>query len=737
MFTYSARLNLAEQINQAIRQGQAAIVAGKRGLGQKATVDVGLTQYTDWEHIAVNGNWLTHGYLAGFQDLLDIALRWCDKNQPEIISRHEQSIKRIFPGYDSPYFTVPKDLTNTSSKDERTRFYHHEYQNKLLVGLSRFLLEYLGTASSPALLKIDNACSMSPTALNLLHIFLRNSSSFPLIKFVLFDYEGRIFIPEATKIAFPEYSYPEMAELLNLEQEYSFEKARRIYMSSHGNPMAARAVIACERHGLPVVGYINCKAIVDLYLSTLEREVRQQLVSKFIAQNCESEDYVEVRNYETFDSGFADGEHLKRHNLCMMEYKAGISPLNTLHAQAINNKYKRLEALAEPSEILKNIGLYDTWFSYFGEMFSDPELRRYGSGDEPSNAVFINAAFVLYSLGCGKASAPYLHDFYNAFPKSKFIPTVLYAQSMTYGRYQQPVDLPLAEQYALLNIKKIEESFQDYEKYHYIKVFAENAYAYIKARQGKYEEALDMCMKGNRKMLEIYGDSKFKLHQSILIYNTSQIYEIVKNYEMAEAQLRLAISYDPYYGEYYNDLGNLLSQMTGRAEEALASYDKAIALCPPYYEAYVNRGLLNANLNNRAAAVKDFEMVLEIKPKEWRAFMELGNIRLAHGEYKEALQMYRNAISIEPLNAELQNNTGLACSEYGDTETSIIHYRTAIALNPRHADSHNNLAVELFKTANREESLQHAITAAQIGGDPAYESNLAVLLDFFGRLTKV
>lgn len=223
----------------------------------------------------------------------------------------------------------------------------------------------------------------------------------------------------------------------------------------------------------------------------------------------------------------------------MTEYKAGISPLNTLHAQAIKNKYKRLAALAEPSEILKNIGLYDTWFTYFGEIFADPKLCRYGSGDEPSNATFINAAFVLYSLGCAKASAPYLDEFYNVFPESKFIPTVLYAQAMTYGRYQQPVDLPLAEQYALLNIQKIEESFRNYKKYLYIKVFAENAYAYIKARQGKYEEALDLCMNGNRKMLEIYGDSKFKLHQSILIYNTSQVYEIVKNYELAEAQLRL------------------------------------------------------------------------------------------------------------------------------------------------------------------------------------------------------
>src|SRR5690242_2847642 len=104
MLMYPPRLNLAAQINQAISQSQVVIIAGKRGLAQKATVDAASEAYTGWKQMAVNGNWLTGGYLAGFQDLVDLALEWCDKNQPEIISRYEQSIKRIFPLYDSLHF---------------------------------------------------------------------------------------------------------------------------------------------------------------------------------------------------------------------------------------------------------------------------------------------------------------------------------------------------------------------------------------------------------------------------------------------------------------------------------------------------------------------------------------------------------------------------------------------------------------------------------------------------------
>lgn len=722
-----SRCQFREQVVQAVAQSQLVIILGEKGLGQKPTVDAALGTVTNWETMSSNGNWLTRGYLAGIQDLFDLAFRWCNENEPIIISRHEQSIKRLFTQIDSPHFKIPKDLTNTSSKDERTRFYHHDYQNKLLVGICEFLLDYLSVKSSPLLVRIDNASSMSPTAINLLHIFQRNPASSKLIKFVLFDYERRLFITEAAKVEFSKYDFEGMNQLLRLTETYPLEKAQRIHRASLGNPMIARALVVCERGGIPVIGYLDSRATVDLYLATLPGEQRARMFSELVARDCESENYVEIRNHETFDSAMADREHHKRHCSYLAKYKAGRSPLVTVHAHHIRDKHERLEALAEPSEILKSIGLYDTWFSYFAEIFGDSQLRSHGSGDDPSNAAFINAAFVLYSLGCSKVSVPYLEEFYSNFPDSKFIPTVLYAQSMTYGRYQQPVDLPLAEKYALLNLETIDRRFRHSEKYEYIKVFAENAYAYIKARQGQYAEALALCTSGNERMLTTYGDAKFRLHQSILIYNTSQVYEIVRDYDRAEVQLRLAISYDPYYGEYHNDLGNLLAKMPDRSAEALAAYQRAIELCPPYYEAYLNRGLLHVTLGKQLLALKDFQRALEIRPTDWRAFLELGNIWAARRKYETALRMYQKALAIEPRSVDLQCNTGLAYSECGEVEASLKHYRAALALDSDHAVSHNNLAVELFKLDKLEEALLHATIAAQRSADPDYESNLGLI----------
>ncbi|AGA65334.1 hypothetical protein B488_13420 [Liberibacter crescens BT-1] len=717
----SSKKKIIPEIYEAVLKNTITVIYGERGLGQRQTAVSALSNI-GWQVVQSDGDWFSGGYLGGFQEVIDQAIAWSSDNLPALIIEYQQTLKRLYPLIDLPQFTVPKDLTNTSTKEERTRFYHHEYQNKLLVGLSEFLIKVSKERHLRTILIIDRADGLSPTAQNLIRVLNRLSGGSETFKFLLLDYRQSLFFNGAKELHFGRYSEQEIIAALTLDTTYPPEKRHRIYIASRGNLLRAQAISECDKAGIPVVGYFNPTALIDLYLSTKSADERRTLLLDFIGGNCKSENLISIRNYQTYNSDEKDREHLRLHAICLANYYSGTAPLISLHGQYICNKRKRLEALAEPGEILKNIGLYDTWFSYFSSIFADLDLREHGTGNDPENTAFINAAFVLYSLGCGKVSVPYLDEFYQKFPKSRYTPTVLYAQSMTYGRYQMPVNLPRAEQYALRNLKTIETDFKEYEKYHYIKVFAENAYAYIKARQGEYTQALNLCTEGNQKMLEIYGDSRFKLHQSILIYNTSQVYEIVKDYNLAEKQLRLAISYDPYYGEYYNDLGNLLAKIEGREAEALEEYTRAIDLCPPYYEAYINRGVLLARFGENDKALGDFTRALEIKPQESRALFETGNVLISLGDFSGALDVYQEAAEIEPKNSDLQNNLGFVYSELGLTSNSIAHYQQAIALQPKHALSHNNLAIELFNTGQITEALNHANIAVEIGEDPDYET---------------
>ena len=63
----------------------------------------------------------------------------------------------------------------------------------------------------------------------------------------------------------------------------------------------------------------------------------------------------------------------------------------------------------------------------------------------------------------------------------------------------------------------------------------------------------------------------------------------LKRPEEALASYDKAIALKPDYAEAYSNRGNALRDLK-RLEDALASYDKAIALKPDFAEAYNNRG---------------------------------------------------------------------------------------------------------------------------------------------------
>ena len=750
----TARLAYVPAIAAALRDHGIAVVAGAHGLGLRATARKAVE--ADREIWELDGDGHAHGCLAGFEPLALQLLDEAERHHPALVAAHEQSLKRLWPRRDSSAYALPRDLTSTSVRDERTRFYHHEYQNKLLVGLAEFMLAVLAVRRQAVVVVIDNAERLPPTSRSLLAVLRRlqeRSARLPgrtcCLQCVLLergdanglngshtgcnaDHDtgrstgqhagcdtrrstdhsagggtgsfvdcnnggdtGRAakHITDPVTIRIAPLTLAEFEAATDLVHLTPFQR-ETVYRQSGGNPATCRVLATCLGHDLGKAATLPVTTVIDLYLGTLDMARRRDLARDWVASSCQG-DLIAQRNAATLPAAELDELHHAAHVAAWQRHTAGQGPLVLVHALAIRDPLRRLQALVEPCDVLMGIGLYDTWFDFFAELFSSGVLRRQGSGDDAINGLFINAAFVLYAMGYTAAALALLDDFLTTFPASRFVPTALYAQSMTYGRYQVPVDLPAAEDCAVRNLRLIAEQFADHPRHTYIKVFAENAYAYIKARQGKFDEALALCEHGIAEIVSAYGEDQFQLHRSILIYNTSQVYELVNDLERAERRLRTAIACDPFYAEYYNDLGNLLSRSHGREDEALDAYARAIALSPPYYEAHVNRGMLRAELGDVEGAAADFERALVIKPAEWRAFRELGNMRLVAGDAAGALAAYDAALQIEAHDADLLANAAVAASELGDSALAIRHSQAALAIDPRHANARHNLAAEL------------------------------------------
>lgn len=717
--------------------GQPLILLGGPGSGKLDTVTRWARQRPDLPSLISDGGKLTGSYLAGLLPLVEHAITAAASAHPQLLTAHQQSLKRLLPWLARPEFTVPADLTNSSSSEERTRFYHHEYEDKLLHGLYEFLLEHHSHTPEGALLVIDNAHDLSPTVTRFLRIAIRRRQLLRHVHLVLLaDADlpadllaaGRVLRIDPADLA-------EAGQLLAGTpggDRFTPRQVEELWLTAGGNP-ARLLTLGQVATGLPVDSYLSWQTWLDFYLDRLGPARRLELAQDFVAGHCADDDPLAVRNYTTLrESIRADLHAAQARQLAQTEGAAGRAHL--IHHTRLGTRVEQLQALAPVGIRFQETGLYDTWFDVFSDYYIDPALRDLPDGQQLHNLVFVRMAFILYSLGLAQLSIPYLEFFYRRFPDSNLTPMALYSQSMTYGRYRVPVDLDRAEHYALLNLDKIDTIFADHPKWVYIKVFAENALAYIRARQGRFTEALELCQVGVRKMQDIYGDGTYRLHQSILVYNTAQVHELLGDVDAAEATYRQTIDLDPYYGEYWNDLGNLLANHD-RGEEALSCYQQAIDLCPPYYEAHLNRAMARTSLGDLVGAEEDLTRVLELKPAEARAHLALGVLRIGQGRLQDARQALDRALYYDPGNGYALTNRALTRQGLGDRDGARADLDRAVAVAPRNSEAWNARALLRYADGRYRDSLEDLDRAIALTPDPDYQANRAVIAEQLARAT--
>ncbi len=135
-----------------------------------------------------------------------------------------------------------------------------------------------------------------------------------------------------------------------------------------------------------------------------------------------------------------------------------------------------------------------------------------------------------------------------------------YILGMHYLRYAQVKDLERAEQHilrAVETVRAVKDSPEAHE-YPFQKVFIDNGLAFLRARQARHQEALELCKAGYDFLTREMGEDRHLLHRSVLQYNIAQVYVMLGRLEEGLEHYRNAIRMDPNYSEYHNEIGNIL-----------------------------------------------------------------------------------------------------------------------------------------------------------------------------------
>lgn len=237
---------------------------------------------------------------------------------------------------------------------------------------------------------------------------------------------------------------------------------------------------------------------------------------------------------------------------------------------------------------------------------------------------------------------------------------------------------------------------------------------------GKYEEAaVDL-----EKYLELRGVGT---NLSLLIFDMGRLLEVY-------IKLGRTKDMEPWYEKYvasssdkktaYKQLGQMKKNLK-LYEEAIADYDKALALDPKDAATRYTRGTMNFYRKDYDGAIADFNAALSLDRKMVSAYIARGISKRRKGYPEQAIADYKEALSFDSQSAWAYMCLGCAKVDLKRYEEAFADYDRALELNPKYA------AVYYYRGNAKQELKRYEEAIADY--DKAIELDPKYALAYFSR----
>ena len=133
----------------------------------------------------------------------------------------------------------------------------------------------------------------------------------------------------------------------------------------------------------------------------------------------------------------------------------------------------------------------------------------------------------------------------------------------------------------------------------------------------------------------------------------------------------------------------------GRLQEALASFDRLLAIRPDQVDALINRGICLAGLGRRAEALASFDSALAVEPGNAGVLLNRGVVLAELNRPQDALASYAKALAIQPANPLAHFNRGVALNALARLDEALACFDRALAIEPRYVQAHINRGATL------------------------------------------
>jgi len=159
----------------------------------------------------------------------------------------------------------------------------------------------------------------------------------------------------------------------------------------------------------------------------------------------------------------------------------------------------------------------------------------------------------------------------------------------------------------------------------------------------------------------------------------------------AEAEYEAALALDPGLIDVVRNHACFLRERR-RLEDALAAFERLIALNPEDGGSHVERAIVLVALGRHAEAERTYRRALELTPEHPGALINLGSLLVSEVRNAEAEVVFRRAVAAHPGNPEVWGSLGLALANLDRRDEAEVCYRRALELAPEHPITRINLS---------------------------------------------
>jgi tetratricopeptide (TPR) repeat protein len=157
-----------------------------------------------------------------------------------------------------------------------------------------------------------------------------------------------------------------------------------------------------------------------------------------------------------------------------------------------------------------------------------------------------------------------------------------------------------------------------------------------------------------------------------------------------------AIAREPGNALYRKNAAVTLVQL-GRRVEAIAAYEKALALNPDFLEARIALGGLLTDLESHNEAIALLLEAAKRQPDSDDAWVQLGRALQHAGRQAEAVECYTKAIALNPAQNLAYNNLGVLFDRAGEVDQAVRQFELAVEKNPDYLPGLVNLVAVLVR----------------------------------------